>query len=144
MKRLTVVVGLMIGSVCPLLAGTNPQVPLKVTYENLTPEQTLERAIQKDLGVISNSGNGGKIKETQLSKADALKALENDRAALEAYKTAGPKAAIPYLEQAIRDDQFAVEHWGSGSKLLTMLQARDAAHSKLAQDQSALNTLKAE
>jgi len=51
--------------------------------------------------------------------------------------------AIPYLEQSVRDDQFAVEHWGHGGKLASELQGRDDATLKLAEDQSALDALRA-
>jgi hypothetical protein len=126
------------------MAASRQAVTYPVGYENLTPEQTLERNIQRDLAAIANPGNGGKVHETQLAQANAKKALANDQAALEAYKTAGPKMAIPYLEQAVRDDQFAISHWGNGGKLSTMVQARDSAQSKLTEDQFALNTLRAE
>jgi hypothetical protein len=116
-------------------------VTYPVVYENLTPEQTLERAIQRDLAMVENPGTGGKVQDAQLAKADALKALANDRAALDAYKTVGPKMAIPYLEEAVREDQFAVSHWGNGGKLASMIQSRDDAAARLDQDQAALKSL---
>jgi hypothetical protein len=143
MIKLTSVVGLVMVSAVPLLAGSHPQVPLTAFYENLTPQQTLERAVRRDLAIMANPGNGGKMRDAQLALANAKKALAIDQTALEAYKTAGPKMAIPYLEQAIHDDQFALSHWGTGTKLAYMLQARDAARTKLAQDQAALDTLRA-
>lgn len=143
MKKITSVVGLVIMSAAPLLAASRQAVPSVAVYEDLTPEQTLERNIQRDLAVIANPNIGGKVHDTQLALANAKKALANDQAALEAYKTAGPKMAIPYLEQSVRDDQFAVDHWGNGGKLATELQGRDEATLKLAQDQSALDALRA-
>jgi hypothetical protein len=144
MKNLTTVVGLMIVSAAPLMAASRQAVMYPVVYENLTPEQTMERAIQRDLAAIANPGNGGKVQEVQLAKANATKALATDQAALEAFKTAGPKMAIPHLEQAVRDDQYAIEHWGTGSKIASMLQTREAATQKLAQDQASLDALRVE
>jgi len=144
MIKLTSVVSLLMMSSAPLLAASKPAVTYPVIYENLTMEQTLERDIQRDMAVASNPNNGGKVHEAQLAQAIALKVLAKDRAALEAFKTAGPKAAIPYMEQAVRNDQFAISHWGNGGKLSAMLQARDSAQTKLTQDQFALNTLRAE
>jgi len=143
MKKLTTVVGLMLVSAAPLLAGSQPAVTYPVVYENLTPQQTMERDIQRDLAAIANSGNGGKVHDAQLAQANAKKALANDQAALEAYKTAGPKMAIPYVEQSVRQDQYAVDHWGTGSKLPLMMQARADAAQKLTQDQAALDALRA-
>jgi len=144
MKNLTAVVGLMMVSAAPLMAASRQAVTYNVVYENLTPQQTMERDVQRDLALIANPGNGGKMHDVQLAKANAMKALANDQAALEAYKTAGPKMAIPRLEQAVRDDQFAIEHWGTGGKLASMLQARDSATLKLAQDQASLDALRSE
>ena len=144
MNRLILVAGMVLASAGPLLAASRQAVTYPVVYDNLTPEQTLERAIQRDMAVIANPGNGGKIHEAQLAKANATEALANDQAALEAFKTAGPKMAIPRLEEAVRTDQFAVEHWGNGGKLASMLQARSDAATQLAADQSTLSSLKAE
>jgi len=142
MVKLNRLVGLVMASAVPLMAASQPAVTYPVVYENLTPQQTMERDIQRDLAVIANPGNGGKTHDAQLAKADAMKALANDRAALEAYKTVGPKQAIPRMEQVVRDDQYFVEHWGTGGKLPGMIQARQAAQAKLAQDQSALDMLR--
>jgi hypothetical protein len=143
MKKLTTVVGLMLVSAAPLMAASQPAVPLKAVYENLTPQQIIERDVQRDLAVIANPGNGGKVQDAQLAQANAKKALANDQAALEAYKSAGPKMAIPYVEEDIRQDKFAIEHWGTGSKLPLMMQARADANQKLAQDKAALDALRA-
>jgi hypothetical protein len=144
MQKLTTIAGLMMVVAAPLLAASKPPVPLTAVYENLTPEQTLERDIQRDLAAISNPGNGGKVQDVRLAQANAKKALANDQAALEAFKTAGPKSAIPYLEESVREDQYAIDHWGTGSKLPLMMQARQSAVSKLAEDQSTLDKLRAE
>ena len=144
MNKLMNVVGLVMFSAAPLLAGTHPQCPPRVVYENLTPEETLEREIRWDLATIANPGNGGKMHDAQLAKANAMVALANDRAALEAYKTAGPKMAIPGLEQAVRDDQYAIAHPSTGTKLAYMLQPRADATRKLGQDQASLDALRAE
>jgi hypothetical protein len=82
--------------------------------------------------------------DAQLARANATKALANDQATLEAFKTAGPKMEMAYREESVRDDQFAIEHWGSGGKLSTMLQARNDATLKLAQDQASVHALNAE
>jgi hypothetical protein len=144
MKKLTTVVGWVMVFAVPLLAASKPGVPLTATYEKLTTEQTLERAIQRDLAAIHNPNNGGKVQDVKLAQSNAQKALVNDQAALEAYKTSGPKMAIPYVEQTVREDQYAVDHWGTGSKLPLMMQARQSAISKLAEDQSTLDKLRAE
>lgn len=144
MKKLTGVIGLVIASAVPLLAASRQAVPSVAIYENLTPEQTMERAIQRDLAAIATPGIGGKVHDMQIARANAMKALANDQATLVAFKTAGPKMDIPRLEQAVRDDQFAVDHWGNGSKLSAMLQGRTDATLKLAQDQASLGALRAE
>ena len=131
-------------SAAPLLAGSRPAVTYNVVYENLTPEQTMERDIQRDLATIANPGNGCKVRDAQIARANAKIALANDQAALEAYKTAGPKMAIPRLEQAVRDDQYAIAHAGVGTKLAYMRQAREDATRKLSQDQASLDALRAE
>src|SRR5580704_14456533 len=124
MNKFATSIGLIVVSAIALMAASQQAVPMKATYENLTPEQTLERAIQRDLAVIANPNNGGKPQDVKFSQANAKKALANDRAALDAYRSAGPKMAIPHLEQAIRDDQYAIQHWGNGGKLAYVLQAR--------------------
>jgi hypothetical protein len=141
MIKLTSVLGVVVMSAAPLMAASKQAVTYPVVYENLTPEQTMERDIQRDLAVIANPGIGGKVHDAELAQANAKKALANDQAALDAYKTAGPKMAIPYLEQRVRDDQFAVEHWGNGGKLSSMVQSRNEATIKLAEDQSMLDAL---
>jgi hypothetical protein len=144
MRKLTTVVGLVMVSAAPLLAASRQAVTYDVVYENLTPQQTMERAIQRDLAAVANPANGGKMQVAQLTRANAMKALANDQAALEAYKTAGPKMDVARLEGVVRDDQFAIDHWGNGSKLSAMLQSREDATVKLAQDQASLQTLRTE
>jgi hypothetical protein len=144
MKKLTSVVGLLLVSVAPLMAASRQAVTYPVVYASLTPDQTLERDIQRDLAMIANPGNGGKLHDAQLAKANAMIALANDQAALETFKTVGPKMAIPQMEQAVRNDQFAMDHWGNGGKLSAMLLARDGATLKLAQDQASLAALRVE
>jgi len=144
MKKLTSITGVVMMLTVPLMGASRPAVTYPVTYDTLTPEQTLERAIQRDLAVIANPGNGGKMRDAQLAKANAMIALANDQAALETFKTVGPKMAIPHLEQAVRDDQYAASHWGTGGKLANMLQARGDAEMRIAQDQASLQSLRAE
>jgi hypothetical protein len=144
MNKLTSVIGLVMISAAPLLAGTHPQVPLQGLDENLTPQQSLERSVNWDLATIANPGNGGKMRDAQLAKSAATVALVNDQAALESYKTAGPKMAIPRLEQAVRDDQYAVANPVTGSKIAYRLQANAEAAKKLAQDQASLDAVRLE
>jgi len=144
MTKLTSVVGLVMMSAVPLMAASRQAVTYNVVYEKLTPEQTMERAIQRDLAAIASPSIGGKLQDMQFARANAEKALANDQATLVAFKTAGPKMDIPRLEQAVRDDQFAVNHWGNGSKLSAMLQGRTDATLKLAQDQASLQALSME
>jgi len=102
MKKLTNVIGLVLMSAVPLIAASRQAVPINAVYDSLTLEQTLERNVQRDLAIIANPGNGGRQSDSQLALAKAKKDLASDQAALEAYKTAGPKMAIPYLEQTVR------------------------------------------
>ena len=75
--KLTSVVGLVVMSTVPLMAASRQAVTYPVVYENLTPQQTLERDIQRDLAMIASSGNGGKMHDTQIAQANAKKALAN-------------------------------------------------------------------
>lgn len=140
-KKLTVM-GLTLAIAAPLFAGNHPAVPIKVEYPNLTPQESLERDVRIAQTRIENPGYGTKMLLVQQEREKARKDLAVAQARLEAFKTAGPKMDIPRLEQAIRDDQFALEHANNGDKFVYVQMRRDAAQKKLAQDQAALDALK--
>lgn len=134
--------GLTLFLTMPLLAGTHPAFPLTVNYPNLTTQERLERDVQIAQARIQNPGYGTKLVLVQQERENARKDLAAAQARLEAFKTAGPKMDIPRLEQAIRDDQFALEHANNGDKFVYVQMRRQAAQAKLAQDQAALDALK--
>jgi hypothetical protein len=140
-KQLTAM-GLTLFMAAPLLAGTLPAVTNKVEYPNLTRQESLERDVRIAQYRIENPANGTKVLVAQQDRDQARQELAAAQSRLEAFKTAGPKMDIPILQQAIRDDQYALDHANNGGKVLDVQGRRQAAEIKLAQDQSALDALK--
>jgi hypothetical protein len=140
-KKLTAM-GLTMLIAAPLMAGSFPAVTYKVQYPNLTRQESLERDVRIAQYRVENPTNGTKGLVAQQDRDQARHDLAAAQGRLEAFKAAGSKAEIPQLEQAIRDDQYAIEHAGNGDKLVNMLARRKAAEDKLAQDQAALAALK--
>jgi hypothetical protein len=126
----------------PLLAGSFPAVSTKVEYSSLTPQESLERDVRIAQARVENPGYGTKTSIVQQERESARLDLAAAQARLDAFKTAGPKMAIPLLEQAIRDDHFAIEHANNGNKFSDVQTRRAMAESKLIQDQTALDALK--
>jgi hypothetical protein len=140
-KKLTAM-GLTLFMAAPLLAGSLPAVTNKVEYPNLTRQESLERDVRIAQYRIENPMNGTKVLAAQQDKDQAHQDLVVAQARLEAFKTAGPKMDVPMLQQAIRDDQFAIDHANTAGKMIDVQARRHAAEMKLAQDQSALDALK--
>jgi hypothetical protein len=140
MTKLTAM-GLTLFMAAPLMAGSFPAVTYNVQYPSLTRQESLERDVRIAQNRIE-SPVSGKVLVAQQERAQARLDLAVAQSRLEAFKTAGPKMDIPVLEQAIRDDHFAIEHANNGDKFSYVQMRRQTAEAKLAQDQAALDALK--
>ncbi len=105
----------------------------------------LEAAVKRDQEALKNAGIGGtKMVYAQQERQSAREALARDQAALEAFKTAGPKSEIPALEKAVRNDEAALRYAGVGEKMVYAQQSRAAALRRLEVDRAALEALKSQ
>lgn len=105
----------------------------------------LEAAVQRDQSALANAGVGlGKMVDVQAERKRAAETLARDQAALEAFKTAAPRADILRLEQAVRDDEAALRYAGVGKHQAYARQERAKALQRLEADRAALGALKAQ
>lgn len=110
--------------------------------KELTEQERLERGVRINQARLTNPIGGTKVLYVQLEKEQARKDLEVAQARLDAFKTAGPKAAIPQLEQAIRNNEWALRHVGIEGKVIYREQLRKTLTQELEANKAALAALK--
>jgi len=108
----------------------------------LTEQERLEQSVQTNQARLTNPIGGTKVHYVRLEKAQAQQDLAVAHARLEAFKTAGPKAAIPQLEQAIRNNETALRHVGIEGKVILRDQRRNELIQELEVNKAALGALK--
>ena len=115
-------------------------------FKTAGPEATklaqLEAAVKRDQAALKYAGVGQHFVYARQEREKARQALERDQAALESFKTAGPKSEIPALEQAVRNDEAALRYAGVGEKMVYAQQSRAAALRRLEASRARLAALK--